>query len=197
MKLIKACVVILSMVTLSVSSYAQKIKVIEGDLAALKNEKTISTEFTYDNMNVGKHATEAEYLAKKTEEYNKKEPGKGDNWAKDWVSDRKDHYEPKFNELFEKGSDMTVKKDSRYTLIYKTLHTEPGFNIAVMRRNAETDAEVWIVETATKKVIAKLSVERAQGRTFGGYDYDTGVRIAECYADAGKALGYFIKKKID
>ena len=38
------------------------------------------------------------------------------------------------------------------------------------------------------KVIAKINVENAKGRTFGGNDYDTGVRIAECYADAGKYL---------
>ncbi|GAC1447942.1 MAG: hypothetical protein NVSMB7_09030 [Chitinophagaceae bacterium] len=197
MKLIKTCAVVLGMATLTSNSDAQHIKIIEGDLSPLKNEKSINTEFTYENMNVGKKNTETEYVAKKTDEYNKKEAGRGDRWAKDWVLDRKDKYEPKFNELFEKSSDMTVKKDARYTLVYKTSSIEPGYNIGVMRHNAETNAEAWIVETATQKVIAKISVEKAQGRTFWGADYDTGGRIAECYADAGKALGYFIRNKAD
>jgi len=89
------------------------------------------------------------------------------------------------------------KKDAKYTLIYHTIYTEPGYNIYITRKNAETDAEVMIVETANpSKVIAKLEVKNAKGRTFGGNDYASGERIAECYADAGKALGKFIKNKI-
>jgi hypothetical protein len=58
------------------------------------------------------------------------------------------------------------------------------------------NGEAWIVETANKSnVIAKISVERALGRTFGGYDFDTGERISEAYADAAKAIGNFIKKQ--
>ena len=91
----------------------------------------------------------------------------------------------------------TSKTDAKYTLIYKTTSIEPGFNVGVMRKNAETDAEAWVVETASQKVVAKLTVENAQGRTFWGADYETGGRIAECYADAGKALGNYIRKKAD
>ncbi len=190
-----------SFLLLGYSSIAQKIKITEGSLAALQNEREINTEFTYENMSVGKFKNEAEYVAKKTEEYNKKEAGRGDNWAKNWVLDRKDKFEPKFNELFEQEFERKVtyssKKPAKYTLIYKTTSTEPGFNVGVMRKNAEVDAEVWIVETENRSnVIAKLTVLNALGRTFGGYDFDTGGRISECYADAGKALGKFMKKNI-
>jgi hypothetical protein len=191
----------LSFLLLGYISFAQKIKIIEGSLAPLANEKEINTEFTYENMSVGKFKNEADYVAKKTEEYNKKEAGRGDNWARNWVLDRKDKFEPKFNELFEQEFERKVtyasKKPAKYTLIYKTTSTEPGFNVGVMRKNAETDAEVWIVETENRSnVIAKLTVLNALGRTFGGYDFDTGGRISECYADAGKALGKFMKKNI-
>jgi len=33
------------------------------------------------------------------------------------------------------------------------------------------------------------------GTTFTGYDYDTGLRIAEAYAKCGKSLGAFLSKK--
>jgi len=189
------------MIAFSAGGYAQHIKIIEGDLSPLKGQKNINTEFTYENMAVGKFKTEAEYVAKKKEEYNKKEPGKGDKWAEDWVADRTGNFDRKFNELFEKHSDIRVtgaKKDAKYTLIYKTTFIEPGYNIYITRKNAETDAEVWIVEAANpSKVIAKIEVKNAKGRTFGGNDYASGERIGECYADAGKYLGKFIKDKID
>ena len=168
---------------------------IEGDLAPLKGETSIVVKFTYDNMRVGKFDKEDDYVAKKTADYNKKEPGRGDNWAKSWKSDRERMFEPKFIELFEKETDMTVKKEAKYTLIFKTLFTEPGYNVPMIsHENARIDAEVWIVETGSEKVMAKISVEKAPGRSYGGSDYDTGVRIAEAYADAGKYLGKFIKK---
>lgn len=177
----------------SLASKAQKIKTTEGDLSVLKNETTINVEFEYDGMSVGKYDKEADYIKAKTDEYNKKEPGRGDAWAKSWVSDRASRYEPRFINEFQEATNMTVKKDSKYTLVFKTTSTEPGYNIVISRKNAEIDAEVTIIETATKKKIATLTVKNAPGRIYGGYDYDTGVRITEAYAVSGKRLGKYIK----
>jgi len=174
---------------------AQKIKVPNGSIDAIKSETSLNLEYTYDSMKVGKYDKEADYVAQKTEDYNKKEAGKGDAWAKSWVDDRKYHFEPKFEELFTKYSEKTKDQNAKYTLIFKTIFTEPGYNVAVMRKNAKIDAIVLIVETANRSnVIARLTVDNALGRTFGGYDYDTGLRISEAYADAGKALGEYLKK---
>lgn len=185
---------ILALLSSPMLSKAQKLKLTEGDLSVLKDETAINFEFTYDNMAVGKFDAEKDYIEKKTEEYNKKESGRGDNWAKSWVSDRQARFEPKFIELFTKSSGMSESKKAKYTLIFKTKFTEPGYNIYISRKNAKIDADAVIVETANKsKVIAIISVDNALGRTFGGYDYDTGLRISEAYADAGKALGKYIK----
>jgi hypothetical protein len=191
----KMLINLVTLLSFSILSQAQKLKLTDGDLSPLKDETSINFEFTYDNMAVGKFDTEKEYLEKKTAEYNKKEPGKGDAWAKNWVDDRQSRFEPKFKELFMKNSDMSESKTAKYTLIFKTKFTEPGFNVGIVRKNAKVDAEAVIVETANRqKVIGTISVENALGRTFGGYDFDTGERIAEAYADAGKALGKYIKK---
>ncbi len=196
MKILKTGVLLLFAICTSLSIKAQRIKLIEGNLGVLKNERSISEEFTYDNMRVGKFDKEDDYVSSKKEEYNKKESGRGDNWAKSWVGDRKYRFEPKFNELFEKHSELSTKKDARYTLIFHTIFTEPGFNVGVWKKNAEIDAEVWIVETANRSnVIAKISIQKSPGRSFWGNDYDTGERLAEAYAAAGKALGKFIKNK--
>lgn len=200
MKLFQTGAIVLCTSVLSLTAAAQKLKLIEGDLSALKSETSINTAFAYENISVGKFDKESEYIAKKKQDYNAKEAGKGDKWAKDWVSDRPDKFEPKFNELFAKSSELNItpgnKQTAKYTLIFKTTTMEPGFNVGITRKNAEIDGEVWIVETANKqKPIAKISVQNALGRSFWGSDYDTGVRLAECYADAGKAVGSFIKKK--
>ena len=195
MKLVKnKLLVLFTLICLAFSSNAQRIKTVEGDLSELKNETSISVEFTYDNMGVGKYDKESEYIEKKKEEYNKKEPGRGDEWEKSWISDRKHQFEPKFIELFEKNSGMTVKPGSKYTMIFHTTYTEPGYNIYVTRKSAKIDAEVTIVLTADRaKKIAVISVDNAPGRTFSGNDYATGDRISESYAVSGKKLGKFIK----
>jgi hypothetical protein len=145
-------------------------------------------------MSVGKFEHESDYIEKKKAEYNSKEPGRGDSWAKSWISDRKMVFEPKFIDLFEKTSDMTVKATAKYTIIFHTTTTEPGYNIYISKKNAEIDAEATIVETANRsKIIAVIAVKNAPGRTFSGNDFATGERIAECYAVAGKKLSKFIK----
>lgn len=195
MKFLITSTALLTLLSFSKVSDAQKLKLTEGDLSALKDETSINFEFTYNNMSVGKFDNEKEYLEKKTAEYNKKEAGRGDNWAKSWVADRQSRFEPKFIELFTKASNMTESKTAKYTLIFKTKSTEPGYNIVISRKNAQIDADAVIVETANKKkVVALITVDNALGRTFGGYDYDTGFRISEAYEDAGKATGKFIKK---
>ena len=177
-----------------VNASAQKIKKTEGDIAPFKSEKAVNIEFSYDNMRVGKFKTEKEYVDTKTAEYNKSEAGKGDKWAQAWVNDRAERYEKKFIELFTESSGKEESSSAKYTLIFHTLFTEPGFNVGVMRKNAYIDAEVLLVETADKsKIVARISMEKVPGRDAMGYDFDTGWRISEAYAKAGKSLGKFLK----
>lgn len=89
---------------------------------------------------------------------------------------------------------MSVITDAKYTLIFKTLSIEPGYNVGVMRKNAQIDAEVWIVETANKSnKLATFTISDVPGGTAFGYDFDSGLRISEAYANAGKKLGKFLK----
>jgi len=195
MKHLQTCALSLCILLLSLTVSAQRMKLLEGDLSSVKSEKTINTEFTYDNMKVGKFDKEEDYVKTKTADYNKKEAGKGDSWAKKWVDDRQERFEPHFNDAFEKTSQMTVTPKAKYTLIYKTTFTEPGAATVVYNKAAQISGEAWIVETENKsKVIAKISVEKAPGRTWGGFDFETGERIGEAYEMSGKALARFILK---
>lgn len=178
-------------------AFAQKIKVTEGSLAAIKGVEKMNIVFDYSKMSVGKFKDEADYIDKKKAEYNKKEEGKGDKWEKEWIADRTERYAPQFQELFNKTSDFKVGDypSEKYTLVVKTTKTEPGYNIHISRKNAEIAGEILVVETANPtNVVVKLSFDKALGRSFGGYDYDTGFRIQEAYADLGKALGKYMSK---
>lgn len=187
----------LMLVCLVIVGYGQKIKLLEGDLAPLKGQTSVKTEFKYE-MSVGKFDKEQDYIAKKKSELNEKEAGRGDTWEQSWVSDRQDRFEPQFRELFSKYSDIsTVGDNADYTLIFKTIKTEPGFNVGVASKPAFIDGEAWIVESKDpSKVVAKISVVKAPGRDVMGFDYETGARLQEAYAKAGKELGAFLKKNI-
>ena len=187
----------------SSDSFAQKMNVTSGDVTVLSGQKTVNVEYDYSEFGVGKFATEQEYLDKKSAEYNAKEAGKGDTWKKAWVDDRKDKYEPKFEELFNKGLEdkglMAVggKSGAKYTLIVRTKFVEPGFNVGVMRKNAAVDFEIDVVESANKSnKVAQIDMAKVPGGQFGGYDFDAGARIAESYAKAGKSLAAFINKSL-
>lgn len=184
------------MVAFTSAAYAQKIKLVEGDLSVLKDQKGVKTIFSYDDMSVGKFPKEADYIAKKKGDYNAKEPGSGDKWEKAWVDDRKERFEPKFRELFAEYSNMsTVVEDAPYTLIFKTTKTEPGWNVGVTRAPAYIDGEAWIVKSdSPDKAIARITITKSPGRDVFGYDFETGARLQESYAKAGKELGAFIKK---
>jgi hypothetical protein len=192
----KLIVIILTIV--SSASFAQRIKVIEGDLSALKGQTSFKTEFTYDNMIVGKEMTEKAYIEEKKRKYDEKEPGRGDKWEKSWIEDRSGRFAPQFRELFSKHAGVSsVDEKAPYTLIIKTTRTEPGWNVGVMKVPAYIDMEIWIAETANpQKTIAKVSLLKAPGRSAWGNDWDTGARLQEAYAKAGKEFGGFIKKQI-
>src|SRR5215467_1415308 len=171
------------------SIHAQRAKLVEGDLSSLKGEKEINIEFTYDSMRVGKYEKESDFVAYKKEQLNKSEAGKGDTWAVKWADDRSYKFEPKFIETFQNYSQLQVGKKlaAKYTIIFHTTFTEPGFSAGwPVRKSAEIRGEALIVETADRtKVLGKITIEKAMGSPYGGFDFDTGVRITDAYGEAG------------
>ena len=81
MQLLPKMAVTALLTVLCIPAMAQKIKLTEGDPAVLKDQKQLNVEFTYDHLSVGKDS-EADYIRKKTAEYNNKEAGKGDTWLR-------------------------------------------------------------------------------------------------------------------
>lgn len=192
----KKIFLLLFIAAISLPGFAQRIKLVEGSASALSGQSSINFEFTYDGVRVGKFSNEKDYIEDKKANYNKKEPGKGDQWEKDWFKDRQARYEPRFIESFN-AAGYSTKQDAQYTIIFNTVFVEPGYNIGISRKNAYIDGVAVLVATSDKsKVLAKWTVDNAPGSLgWSGMDFDTGVRITECYATAGKRLGRLIHGK--
>lgn len=173
----------------------------KGDYSFLKGQKELNIEFDYTNMKVGKYATEEAYIKEKVAEHNKKEAGKGEKWKESWEGSREKRYQPKYMELINKsleGVGMVAKENSvaKYTLIVKSIFTEPGFNVGVVKQPAYVDFEMIFIETDTKKEVGRYILYKIPGSQAMGYDFDAGSRIAECYAKAGKMMGSYIAKAL-
>ena len=192
----------MSLVLLLMKTHAQKMTMESGSFEALKSAEIINVEYNYDNMSVGKFENEQDYIAKKVTEYNKNEAGSGDRWRESWVNDRASRFQPSFEEemnnmFLSKSVPTKVKQDqaATYTFIVHTTFTEPGYNIGVSRMNAYINLEIDLVETANPGVaLAKMTMIKSPGRDAMGFDFDTGYRIQEAYAKAGKELAYYIWK---
>ncbi|MDR2467176.1 MAG: hypothetical protein LBD35_07275 [Prevotellaceae bacterium] len=180
---------------------SQKITVTNGSVDFVKNQKVLQFAFTYENMTVG-NMTETRYVEKKVSDYNTKEPGRGDRWQEAWRGDREGRFVPKFKELFDKNmedygivSDDVNNQNAEYRIEINTDFTEPGFNVGVVRRNAAIHLTCKVFNIATGEEAATIKVNNASANNFWGTDFDTGFRIQECYAKAGRELAKFFVKK--
>jgi hypothetical protein len=193
-------------INFSAGVFAQKMELISGSFKALSGQKKVEVVYTFDNMEVGqgkRAMKESDYVSKKKSEYNEKKAGRGDSWEKAWVADRENRFFGKFEELLNKGMSKSGiefgrnNDDAQYTMIVQTDMTEPGFNIPmVMKQPSLINITVSLVETADQsKVLGKMTLLGATGQTFGYGDWDTGIRIQESYAKAGKSLAAWLPKK--
>ncbi|MGD0710382.1 MAG: hypothetical protein ABR968_04305 [Bacteroidales bacterium] len=200
-KLLVFCMIAIPfMAFINAANLGKGINLISGSVKALKGEKVLGVKYDYSNLKVV-DKPEAEWMKEEVAKKNGKKPGSGDKFKEAWYSDRASRFQPKFEELLNKYiSDNGVsvsEKDTataKYIIILETTCTDPGWNIGFTKRPSYIDAEVQIVESATKNAIAKLSIPKVPGSTYGSGDLDTGNRLAESYAKCGKELGTYLTK---
>jgi len=201
MKTIKLLFVCTILAMLPSISSAQKVKITDGKIPSFSGERTVLVEFGYDDMTVGKK-TEAEYIAEKIKEKNEDEAGKGDAWHKRWVADREERFEGKFIELFnkqvkDKGLKMSTSADNAtYKMDVKTTHTEPGFNVGVVKKPAHIHLEIDIIEIDSDEKVTTIFIKKIKGTDGMGFDFDVAKRLQEGYAKGGKTLGKHFNKKV-
>jgi hypothetical protein len=180
---------------LASAGQAQKLKQ-TGDLKFLKGESPVNVEYRYDNMMVGKK-TEDQYVKDSKADREKKDMGSGEKWLDAWRGNRETRFQPKFEELLNKsvkGVSFGHYPDAKYTMIVHTTWTEPGYNIGVSKMPAYINATVSFVETGKDAQLGQVTITKAPGSQYGGYDFDAGTRLSEAYAISGKRLGAWLMK---
>lgn len=180
---------------------AQRLKIQEGSFKNLKGITTFQVVFDYTDVKIPKFEDEAAFLKDKMDKREEKKAGDGERFKNDWFNDRPDKYHPKFiesfNKRFKKG-EMTVTEDAAdYTMEIHTSKIYPGYNVGIVRHNAEIDATFYIYKTGDKaNVLFSGSYKDVQGSGAMGYDYNSGYRISECYAKLAKNIAKEFNKKV-
>ena len=185
------------MVLISATSFGQKIKVVKGHIHELAGISELKIAYDYSGLAVGKFEKEADYIEKKVSDKNEDEAGTGDKWKKAWFDDRPLRYEPKFEELLsnyapaiKSGPDV----EAEITMMVHTTFIEPGYNVGVSRKSALINLELTFLKG--EEPILEMTLSKSPGSGAMGNDYDTGYRISEAYAKAGKSLGKYLTSNL-
>lgn len=122
--------------------------------------------------------------------------GKLEKFKKDWYEDRKNKYEPKFiecfNKKFEKG-EINVSKnlEAKYSLDIKTTWIYPGY----FAEPAKISATMTFMETTnSKKFLVFIAFEKAIGFEYRDFNRDQGDRIAGAYEKLAKNITIQLKR---
>mgnify|MGYP001823055294 CR=1 FL=1 len=194
----KVLLLLCAALLVAVPSFGQKLKVESGKVDALEGITKLKIVYDYSDLGVGKFEVEDDYIAKKVADMNEDEAGTGDNWKESWFNDRPTRYEPKFEELFTKYAafiESGQEVDADITMLVHTTFIEPGFNVGVARKSASINLEVSFLKGDSE--LFKVLLLNAPGSGGVGFDFDTGWRISESYAKAGKSLGKYLTKNLD
>ncbi len=183
-----------SVVGISISQDSDK-EAKMGNYSFLKGQSQLNLEFDYHDMTVGKK-TESEYCDDKIFEYNNQEDGKGDWWFEEWRAARKERYEPDFieslsQELSGSGISVSTNKQTQYTLIVKTLHTEPGYYAGRFTKASYCTFQYTFRDNSNESEFIYYS-KRISGESTNIYKLDVVKRISINYWKAARLLGSYI-----
>ena len=167
----------------------------------LWNEQRIALKYSFHQTGFAKQNPDKlgdgffeEFLKDKMAKRDEKEPGTGEEFKKSWFSDREEFYEPRFIETFNdryKDGAVKVKKDSNaeYTMKVHTTMIYPGYNVGVVRHNSKLEVTLSIYKTSEPdNVIFSADYTKIEGQGNGGYDFNSGQRIADAYIIFARAL---------
>ncbi len=196
------------MVCLAITCTAQTIHWEKNEMPSfIKKGDTLKIVYDYSKMKVDTFSSQELFIKSTVQKYNLKEPGRGDKWKSDWFSDRVNMFQPRFETLFRKYLQKKMAycvncQNADFVVVVRTTRTYLGYSnhliYSMFSWAAECDFEIDIYKTDNfKDPIAIGFLERARGQDYGGYYYETGIRITEAYARVARAIATDIVKKIN
>ena len=141
--------------------FAQRYKVLEGEIENLKNIKAYQVEFNYENLEVHGFESEEAFLKEKMEK-RKANPEKAENFRKDWFSNREKYYNPAFknyfNSYFKKG-ECTIIDDSPFLMRVNLTWIYPGYAI----EPSKLSATIEFIDSLSSKKLLVIHFEKVIG----------------------------------
>ena len=98
----KLALLLVFILLLMTSLLASSFKIISGNPGILKNEKLVNIEFRFDGRSIGKFNTEQEYIDYYVNDRNKKEPGRGEVWKQEWMTNSREFFPTLFTQEMNK-----------------------------------------------------------------------------------------------
>lgn len=182
---------------------AQKVTLEQGNLDFLKGQQSITIEFDYSSMSVGKFTTAQKYVDYKVDKLNATKYHNGDEWLKLWQDGQNINYPSRFKKVFNQYAGKkglladTGEIKTRYILTVKTKSLEPGYDVGISSYPAIINVQYIFSDAADPaKVLAVLSVSHVPGEIKDGYSNSFKGRIAEAYGNAGWLIGAYLSRKV-
>lgn len=173
---------------------------LEGNetLDYLDSEEEIALEFDYEDARVGGYASEEKYIEAKTEQKEEEEKGSGEEWEKEWRSNKSGTYEPTFrkklNEVVEKrGIQFVEGEDTDYIATLKVKKMEPGYFGGVVSEEGKVSTNLEFSKKGEKD--DPLTVLRKN--QVPGAGYSAWGRLKAAFHQSATYYGNYIKEHFE
>ena len=179
----------------------QNFKTDQGGLEALVGIERYHIVFEYNaDLVVPKYDSEAAFLESKVNERESKETGAGEEYKELWYKNRIERYEPRliqeFNYFNLQEKQVTVAReisDSKYTMVVRTLLTDPGNSNFFFRKAARLEITITIFETENpENVLYSTQMVDVHSRGANSDDFN---RIISAYAELGRGMSRHFSRK--
>ncbi|WP_437920917.1 hypothetical protein [Sphingobacterium sp. LRF_L2] len=182
--------------------FAQKIKILTGDFAFLRDQRILNIAFDYRDVTFyNEMMSEQTYIKNRMEEIgSNKGEAEAEVWRKDWDDSKSTTFVNKFLASMNKNLSIvssTDNKEAKYTLLVSTTWIYPGWFAGVMKQKAKVSTVLTFIESSNPgKILLKIESREAPGDVgFVGVQNNND-RIAEGYAKTAKTLAALIQKNM-
>lgn len=187
--------VIIMVLLLTNFTYAQRYKVLEGDIENIKGITEYNVAFDYSNIQIHGFDSEQDFLQDKMKKREHKE-GAAEKFKDEWFSNRQNFYEPRFLDYFLNyfpNNEIVFQKASKaeYTMKIHSTWVYPGYLV----EPAKLSANVSVFETKNPtKVLVVLQFQRVIGIENKQFNNELADRISSAYEKLAKNIAIQLKR---
>ncbi|RUT68461.1 hypothetical protein D0817_21380 [Flavobacterium cupreum] len=187
----KLKLIIICSIVLTSFSYAQRYQIYEGGFENIKEIKSFTVAFDYENIQVHGFDSEEDFLKEKMEK-RKSNPEKAAAFRRDWFSNRDQYYNPAFinyfNNYFKKG-ERKIVTDSPCLMKVNLTWIYPGYAL----EPAKLSATIEFIDTINSKKLLVIHFEKVIGMEKKTIEINEYERVIGAFEKLAKNLAIQLK----